>query len=74
MFEDEVVIVDPERNMVRMLNSVGSRVWELADGTRTTEQIAEILISEFDVEREEAESSVFRFIEDLAEKGLLTLT
>ncbi len=72
MFEGEVVIVDPEKNMVRMLNQVGSRVWELIDGTRTTKEIVVQLVEEFDVKKEEAKNSVEGFIEDLADKGLLT--
>lgn len=72
MFEGEVVIVDPEKNIVRMLNHVGSRVWELADGTRTTKEIVATLVEEFDVKQKEAEDSVKGFIEDLAAKGLLT--
>jgi hypothetical protein len=72
MFEGEVVIVDPEKNMVRMLNQVGSRVWELIDGTRTTKEIVVQLVEEFDVKKEEAKNSVEGFIEDLANKGLLT--
>jgi DNA/RNA-binding domain of Phe-tRNA-synthetase-like protein len=72
MFEGEVVIVDPEKNMVRMLNHVGSRVWELADGTHTTKDILTILTKEFEVEEKEAEDSIEGFIEELADKGLLT--
>ena len=70
MFNGEVVILDPERNMV-MLNPVGSRVWELADGSHTTEQIAAILATEFEVEHHQAENSVTGFITQLEHKGLL---
>lgn len=72
IFEGEVVIVDPQKNMVRMLNHVGSRVWELADGTHTTKNIVTILTKEFEVEEQEAEESTKVFIEELAGKGLLT--
>lgn len=72
MFEGEVVIVDPQKNMVRMLNHVGSRVWELADGTHTTKDIVALLTKEFEVEQKEAENGVESFIEELTDKGLLT--
>ena len=71
MFNGEVVILDHKKNMV-MLNPVGSRVWELADGTHTTEQIAAILAAEFEVEHKEAENSVTGFITQLQDKGLLS--
>ena len=71
IFNGEVVILDRKRNMV-MLNPVGSRVWELSDGTHTTEQIAAILASEFEVEHRLAENSVTGFITQLQHKGLLS--
>lgn len=72
MVAGEVVIVDTDHNVVRMLNSVGSRVWELADGTRTVAQIVKVLVSEYDVDFATAQERVVAFIEELQEKGLLT--
>ena len=43
VFSGEAVIITPAENTVRMLNTVGSRVWELADGTRTVDEIAGVL-------------------------------
>lgn len=71
VFSGEAVIITPAENTVRMLNAVGSRIWELADGTRTAEQIANALTQEFDVELAQARSSVTAFIDELAAKGLL---
>lgn len=67
----EAVLVDPERNVVRMLNPVGSRIWELADGTRSLEQIADVLVLEFDVTATQAQQSVVAFVDELAAKELL---
>lgn len=71
-FGGETVIVDPRDNMVRMLNGVGSRVWELADGSRTIDEIAQVLVEEYDVEFEQAHESVLQFVQELANKNLLT--
>ena len=71
VFSGEAVIITPAENMVRMLNEVGSRVWELADGTRTVEQIAVALTQEFAVDLPQARSSATAFIDELAAKGLL---
>lgn len=73
LFEGEVVIVHPDTNMVRMLNPVGSRIWELADGTRTISEIAAALVEEFEVELEIAHQSVSDFVEELRSKDILTL-
>ena len=67
----EAVLIDPDRNVVRMLNPVGSRIWELADGTRTIEQIADVLVEEFEVEPLQAHQSVAKFVDELAGKELL---
>lgn len=67
----EAVLIDPDRNVVRMLNPVGSRIWELADGTRTIEQIADVLVEEFEVEPLQARQSVAKFVDELAGKELL---
>ena len=72
VFSGEAVIITPAENTVRMLNAVGSRVWELADGTRTVEEIAGVLTQEFDVDLAQARESATQFIDELAAKGLLT--
>ena len=72
VFSGEAVIITPAENTVRMLNAVGSRVWELADGTRTVEAIAGVLTQEFDVDLAQARESATQFVDELAAKGLLT--
>lgn len=71
VFSGEAVIITPAENMVRMLNEVGSRVWELADGTRTVEEIAQALTEEFAVDLAEARASATAFVDELAAKGLV---
>lgn len=72
VFSGEAVVITPAENRVRMLNPVGSRVWELADGTRTLDEIAVALTAEFEVDLAEARTSVAAFVEELLGKGLLT--
>ena len=45
----EAVVLSPNQHMVRMLNEVGTRIWELADGTRTPADIAVQLTEEYAV-------------------------
>ncbi len=71
VFSGEAVIITPAENMVRMLNDVGSRVWELADGTRTVAEIGQVLTQEFEVDPVEAQASAMMFVDELAAKGLL---
>jgi len=73
VFSGEAVVITPAENMVRMFNPVGSRIWQLADGSHTNEEIAVVLTEEFDVDLDQARRSVATFVEDLASKGLLEL-
>lgn len=72
VFSGEAVVISPAENMVRMFNPVGSRIWELADGQRTVEEIAQQLTAEYAVELPAARVEVGEFVDALAAKGLLT--
>ncbi len=72
VYSGEAVILSPAENMVRMLNPVGSRIWELVDGTRSVDEIATVLTAEFDVEYPQAQQNTGEFVEALVAKGLLT--
>jgi hypothetical protein len=72
VFSGEAVVISPAENMVRMFNPVGSRIWELADGQHTVEEIARRLTEEYAVELSAAQAEVEEFVDALAAKGLLT--
>jgi hypothetical protein len=72
VFSGEAVVISPAENMVRMFNPVGSRIWELADGQRTVEEIAQQLTAEYDVQLPAARVEVGEFVDALVAKGLLT--
>ncbi|HEY3414878.1 MAG TPA: PqqD family protein [Armatimonadota bacterium] len=73
IFEDGAVIVTPQESVMHSLNPVGTRIWELADGTLTVSEILDLVVEEFDVDREEAEQDVLGFCRALADKGMLTI-
>lgn len=71
VFGQDAVIISPAENTVRMLNPTGSRIWELADGSRTAEEIAVLLTEEFDVPLPEVRQQVGDFLSDLETRGLV---
>lgn len=73
VIEGEAVILSMDSKVLRGLNPVGSRVWELIDGRRDVEQIVDALVGEFAVERERARAEVEAFLRALADRGLVTL-
>lgn len=71
IFSGEAVIITPAENRVRMLNLVGSRIWELADGTRTVGDIVEVLTTEYDVDADRAQQTTLDLLAELTDKALI---
>jgi len=74
VIDGQAIIITPLSGEIRILNEVGTRIWELADGRHSAEQIVAILMSEYAVSRDEAERDVIEFIEGLAAKQILVLS
>jgi hypothetical protein len=64
----KAVVITIEENQVHVLNSVGTRVWELCDG-RPLEAIVDEIVREFEVERATARLDVCAFAERLIAVG-----
>lgn len=71
LLDDEAVLVHPVQGKVRVLNPVGARVWELADGQRTLTAIVEAIAAEYQADPARVEIDVATFCEDLAQRGVL---
>ncbi len=69
--DEEVVIVSPPEGEITVLNETAAKIWQLLDGKRTLQQIADILAHEFEVERGKAYSDCFDFIKKLEQKGFV---
>ena len=68
----EAVVLSPNQHMVRMFNEVGTRIWELADGAHTPDDIAVQLTEEYEVELPDAQTHTARFLGELHARDLLT--
>ncbi len=67
----EAVVLSSNEHTVRMFNETATRIWELADGTRTPDEIAAALTTEFEVELPTAQAHTNQFLADLHACGLL---
>jgi hypothetical protein len=74
IIDDAAVLVSPDTALVRVLNPVGSRVWELLDGRRTAADLLAILSAEYQVAPAQLETDLTVFCADLAGRGLLHIT
>lgn len=68
---DEAVLVTPGEARVRMLNETGSRLWGLADGSHTLQEMAGILADEYDVSPDLAAADVLQFAGEMLAAGLV---
>jgi Coenzyme PQQ synthesis protein D (PqqD) len=69
-FEHETAVILPTASAVRVLNEVGARVWELADG-RTFGAIVDTLVNEYEVDRTQLQQDAQAFLSELHGRGLL---
>ena len=72
VIEGEAVILSMDTKVLRGLNPVGSRIWELIDGQRSVEEIVGVIVKEFDVEPARADEDVRGFVQEVLDKGLVT--
>ena len=56
---------------MHQLNMVGGTIWQLADGSRSKDQITDDLADDYDVDRSELEEDVSNFVDDLVQRGWL---
>lgn len=70
---DEAVLVIPEMGDVKVLNEVGSRIWELVDGSRSIRDISVMICQEFEVDQNIAEEDTLEFVNDILVKGLINI-
>lgn len=70
---DEAVVVVPASSQVHELNPVASFVWQRCDGNHEGYEILKDMLSEFEVQEEEAEKDLTALLEELAELKLVEL-
>ncbi|UCF80653.1 MAG: PqqD family protein [Acidobacteriota bacterium] len=71
VMDGEAVVFLPGKGQVRILNKLGTAVWELVDGERTVSEIVEEICKKYDVEHEVAERDALEFLKTLQDKELV---
>jgi coenzyme PQQ biosynthesis protein PqqD len=67
---ETVLLVSAEEKLLG-LNTVAGRIWQLADGTRSVEAIAQALDSEFDGGETDLRQDTLGFVNELVALGLM---
>ena len=69
---DELVGLEPEEGVCFGLNSVAKRVWQLLAVPRSSEQLASILLDEFDVTPIDCTNDLNQILKDLTDLKLIS--
>ena len=68
---DETVILDLASGTYFGLDPVGARIWQLLGEGKTLAEICQMMLEEYEVEREQLETDVLRITGELLERGLV---
>jgi len=71
IYDGEAFIVLPSQSVYKILNSTGTRIWDLIDGNRTIDEMVRTIADEYEVTAEEARIDIDQFIKDLTANGML---
>jgi hypothetical protein len=71
-------VVDKEALLIHLssgdyfsLDSVGTHIWENIDGVRTVQDLVDLVLEEYNVDRDQAVTDVLSLVEQLADEGLV---
>ena len=71
--DGEAVVISPKEGDVRVLNIVGSVIWEMCDGKNTVTDLVDRVMQKFDVKKSVALADVEEFMQELVKEGMLEL-
>lgn len=71
--DGDKVMMNINKGEYFMMNSVGSRIWDIIDSPISVKEIMATLIKEYDVEEESCKASVLNFLERLDDAELISI-
>jgi hypothetical protein len=69
--DEETVIISPGESVMHELNDTGSFVWRNIDGHRNAEELAKLLVEQYEVTQEIALADTLSLLEELSTRKLL---
>ena len=71
LLDGNAIVVSPRVGEVRVLNHVGTVIWQLLIEGDSPTDIEDYLVTNFQVARQKAKSDLKVFFDDLAERGVI---
>lgn len=72
LLENNAVLVSPREGEVRVLNPVGTAIWQRLLQEEALPAIEAYLTATFEVTQDRAHDDLLTFLEELTERGILT--
>lgn len=69
--DENTVVVTPQSGQMRVLNGVGSTIWQLLADGQAPEAIVAHLVAQYAVSAEQASTDLDKFLAELEERNLL---
>ncbi|MBN1999190.1 pyrroloquinoline quinone biosynthesis peptide chaperone PqqD [candidate division KSB1 bacterium] len=73
VIDNEAVVVLTHTSVVHTLNDIGTRIWELCDGSKTVNDIIQALSGEFDADTDQIGNDTIEFLTELEKKEMIVL-
>ena len=74
IIDGQALIIDPSANVIKLLNGVGTQIWDWIDGKRTGNEILQNIIDEYEVSSEIAKTDLVKFLQELLAGNIITLS
>ena len=71
--DDQVLVLMPKQNTVHELNTTASFLWKNIDGELSTDDLANLLVDEFDVNLDTAKNDMQEFVTEMKAQGLVSV-
>jgi hypothetical protein len=71
LLDGDAVIVSPAGGQVRVLNGIGTTIWQLLAEARGIHEITDYLVTHYNVSLEQAQMDLQSFIDDLSEREMI---
>ncbi|EPB8166164.1 lasso peptide biosynthesis PqqD family chaperone [Clostridium perfringens] len=67
----EKIMMDLDKGKYFMLNETGSAIWDAINEPKSVSKIIEVIIKEYDIDRETCESKVLEYLEKLRHEEIV---
>jgi hypothetical protein len=72
LLDDNAVVVSPGLGEVRVLNPVGTVIWQLLVEENSPNEIENFLVTHYEVTHQRAKNDLQLYFHDLTERGIIT--